>query len=181
MQSVIFHLTVSHVEPNKTLCVTMETEADPNPSIWNQVCVFTLVAVETVPLALWPIHLCSFGFCLKVSKANYCTSPAGIYGLSNSLLDSPWRKVLQGKSHFSSVVSDQSLSCDGLVQELLNVLNNEELWVVTPYLDVPSLSRHTPWKVSFILVWIPSCRHTSAFYRYKGFGWWCFIVNVAKY
>ncbi|XP_040052542.2 transport and Golgi organization protein 2 homolog isoform X1 [Gasterosteus aculeatus] len=53
--------------------------------------------------------------------------PAGIYGLSNSLLDSPWRKVLQGKSHFSSVVSDQSLSCDGLVQELLNVLNNEEL------------------------------------------------------
>nr|XP_040052544.1 transport and Golgi organization protein 2 homolog isoform X2 [Gasterosteus aculeatus aculeatus] len=51
----------------------------------------------------------------------------GIYGLSNSLLDSPWRKVLQGKSHFSRVVSDQSLSCDGLVQELLNVLNNEEL------------------------------------------------------
>ncbi|KAA8592967.1 hypothetical protein FQN60_018422 [Etheostoma spectabile] len=52
---------------------------------------------------------------------------AGIYGLSNSLLETPWRKLLQGKRHFTSVVSDQSLSCDGLVQELLNVLNNEEL------------------------------------------------------
>ncbi|KAK9522365.1 hypothetical protein VZT92_018835 [Zoarces viviparus] len=51
----------------------------------------------------------------------------GIYGLSNSLLDAPWRKLLRGKSHFTSVVSDQSLSCDGLLQELLNVLNNEEL------------------------------------------------------
>lgn len=51
----------------------------------------------------------------------------GIYGLSNSLLDTPWRKLVQGKRHFSSVVSDQSLSSDGLVQELLNVLNNEEL------------------------------------------------------
>ncbi|XP_034092235.1 transport and Golgi organization protein 2 homolog isoform X1 [Gymnodraco acuticeps] len=52
---------------------------------------------------------------------------AGIYGLSNSLLDTPWRKLLKGKRHFSSVISDQALSCDGLVQELLTVLNNEEL------------------------------------------------------
>lgn len=51
----------------------------------------------------------------------------GVYGLSNSLLDTPWRKLLAGKRHFSSVVSDASLSCDGLVQELLSVLNNEEL------------------------------------------------------
>lgn len=52
---------------------------------------------------------------------------AGIYTLSNSLLDTPWRKVQEGRRHFSSVVSDQSLSCDGLVQELLGVLNNEDL------------------------------------------------------
>ncbi|CAK6950455.1 transport and Golgi organization protein 2 homolog isoform X2 [Scomber scombrus] len=51
----------------------------------------------------------------------------GIYGLSNSLLDTPWKKLLQGKRQFTSIVSDQSLSGDGLVQELLNVLNNEEL------------------------------------------------------
>jgi len=60
---------------------------------------------------------------------------AGIYGLSNSLLDTPWRKVLQGKSHFTSVVSDQSLSRDGLMQELLNVLCNEELWVLNTHWD----------------------------------------------
>ncbi|XP_075904386.1 transport and Golgi organization protein 2 homolog isoform X2 [Nelusetta ayraudi] len=53
--------------------------------------------------------------------------PAGIYTLSNSLLDTPWKKVQEGRRHFSSVVSDQSLSCDGLVQELLGVLNNEDL------------------------------------------------------
>ncbi|XP_075904388.1 transport and Golgi organization protein 2 homolog isoform X3 [Nelusetta ayraudi] len=51
----------------------------------------------------------------------------GIYTLSNSLLDTPWKKVQEGRRHFSSVVSDQSLSCDGLVQELLGVLNNEDL------------------------------------------------------
>ncbi|XP_072289453.1 transport and Golgi organization protein 2 homolog isoform X2 [Eucyclogobius newberryi] len=51
----------------------------------------------------------------------------GIYGLSNSLLDTPWKKLHQGKRHFTDVVSDQSLSCNGLVEELLNVLKNEEL------------------------------------------------------
>ncbi|XP_026178041.1 transport and Golgi organization protein 2 homolog isoform X2 [Mastacembelus armatus] len=51
----------------------------------------------------------------------------GIYGLSNSLLDTPWKKLLHGKRHFTSIVNDQSLSGDGLVQELLNVLTNEEL------------------------------------------------------
>ncbi|KAK7878965.1 hypothetical protein WMY93_030818 [Mugilogobius chulae] len=51
----------------------------------------------------------------------------GIYGLSNSLLDTPWKKLHQGKRHFTDVVSNLSLSCDGLVQELLGVLNNEEL------------------------------------------------------
>ncbi|XP_008415855.1 transport and Golgi organization protein 2 homolog isoform X2 [Poecilia reticulata] len=51
----------------------------------------------------------------------------GIYGLSNSLLDTPWKKLLKGKQHFTNIVGDQSLSGDGLVQELLHVLNNEEL------------------------------------------------------
>ncbi|XP_058493187.1 transport and Golgi organization protein 2 homolog isoform X1 [Solea solea] len=52
---------------------------------------------------------------------------AGVYGLSNSLLDTPWKKLLNGKRHFTSVVNNQTLSSEGLVQELLNVLNNEEL------------------------------------------------------
>lgn len=66
-----------------------------------------------------------------------CALPAGIYGLSNLLLDTPWKKLLQGKRHFTSIVNNQSLSSDGLVQELLNVLNNEELWVMNTQLLIP--------------------------------------------
>ncbi|XP_029534307.1 transport and Golgi organization 2 homolog isoform X2 [Oncorhynchus nerka] len=50
----------------------------------------------------------------------------GIYGLSNSLLETPWRKLQHGKRLFTSVVN-QPLPCEVLVQDLLNVLNNEEL------------------------------------------------------
>uniref|UniRef100_A0A8C7V9W6 Transport and golgi organization 2 homolog n=1 Tax=Oncorhynchus mykiss TaxID=8022 RepID=A0A8C7V9W6_ONCMY len=53
-------------------------------------------------------------------------NPAGIYGLSNSLLETPWRKLQHGKRLFTSVVN-QTLPCDSLVHDLLNVLNNEEL------------------------------------------------------
>ena len=58
----------------------------------------------------------------------YVYAPAGIYGLSNSLLETPWRKLQHGKRLFTSVVN-QTLPCDSLVHDLLNVLNNEELWV----------------------------------------------------
>ncbi|KAI5618524.1 transport and Golgi organization protein 2-like [Silurus asotus] len=51
---------------------------------------------------------------------------AGIYGLSNSLLDTPWRKMQHGKQRFTSVVN-KMLPPEGLVQELLQVLNDEEL------------------------------------------------------
>ncbi|KAM9822580.1 transport and Golgi organization protein 2 homolog [Syngnathus typhle] len=57
---------------------------------------------------------------------------SGIYSLSNSLLDTPWKKVLQGKRQFTRIVNNQSLSCDGLVQELLGVLNNEDLNLPDP-------------------------------------------------
>ncbi|XP_028852472.1 transport and Golgi organization protein 2 homolog isoform X2 [Denticeps clupeoides] len=50
----------------------------------------------------------------------------GIYGLSNSLLETPWRKLQHGKHLFTSVVS-RTLPPEGLVQELLHILNNEEL------------------------------------------------------
>ncbi|XP_068617149.1 transport and Golgi organization protein 2 homolog isoform X2 [Brachionichthys hirsutus] len=59
----------------------------------------------------------------------------GIYGLSNSFLDTPWKKLLQGKQHFTDIVNDQSLSRDGLVQELLNILSNEELNIPDPLLE----------------------------------------------
>ncbi|KAI1901077.1 hypothetical protein AGOR_G00056420 [Albula goreensis] len=57
--------------------------------------------------------------------------PAGIYGLSNSLLETPWRKLQHGKSLFTSVVS-RNLPSEGLVQELLHILNNEELHTPDP-------------------------------------------------
>ncbi|XP_036383250.1 transport and Golgi organization protein 2 homolog isoform X2 [Megalops cyprinoides] len=55
----------------------------------------------------------------------------GIYGLSNSLLETPWRKLQHGKRLFTSVVS-RSLPSEGLVQELLQILNNEELQTPDP-------------------------------------------------
>ncbi|KAG7480941.1 hypothetical protein MATL_G00061580 [Megalops atlanticus] len=57
--------------------------------------------------------------------------PAGIYGLSNSLLETPWRKLQHGKHLFTSVVS-RNLPSEGLVQELLQILNNEELQTPDP-------------------------------------------------
>lgn len=75
----------------------------------------------------WSIELEGHKPSLLVSFCQFWL--AGIYGLSNSLLDTPWKKLLRGKRHFTTVVNDQTLSCDGLVQELLGVLNNEDLWV----------------------------------------------------
>lgn len=137
----------------------METEAALNPSISNQVCVFNTVAVETVYFktllsAFGPItfawHFYSDAtprLCVCVYHSivpwghkmllgvffcsfPYDAHPAGIYSLSNSLLDTPWRKQQEGRRHFTRVVNDQSLSSDGLVQELLSVLCNEDLWVL---------------------------------------------------
>ncbi|XP_051959781.1 transport and Golgi organization protein 2 homolog isoform X2 [Xyrauchen texanus] len=51
---------------------------------------------------------------------------AGIYGLSNSLLETPWKKLHHGKLLFTSVVS-RILPSDGLVQELMHILKNCEL------------------------------------------------------
>ncbi|XP_026875682.2 transport and Golgi organization protein 2 homolog isoform X2 [Electrophorus electricus] len=56
---------------------------------------------------------------------------AGIYALSNSLLETPWRKLQHGKRLFTSVVN-KTLPPEGLVQELLHILNNEELHTPDP-------------------------------------------------
>ncbi|XP_061528960.1 transport and Golgi organization protein 2 homolog [Phycodurus eques] len=69
-------------------------------------------------------HVCYYG---NRGSTEPMRLKAGIYSLSNSLLDTPWKKLLRGKRHFTNIVNNQSLSCDGLVQELLGVLNNEEL------------------------------------------------------
>ncbi|XP_023415078.1 transport and Golgi organization protein 2 homolog isoform X3 [Loxodonta africana] len=57
----------------------------------------------------------------------------GIYGLSNALLDTPWRKLSFGKQLFQEAVEQsQALSKDTLIAQLLDVLNNEEAQLPDP-------------------------------------------------
>lgn len=52
---------------------------------------------------------------------------AGTYGLSNALLDTPWRKLCFGKRLFLEAVErSQALPKEVLMAQLLDVLNNEE-------------------------------------------------------
>ncbi|XP_072809006.1 transport and Golgi organization protein 2 homolog isoform X2 [Vicugna pacos] len=51
----------------------------------------------------------------------------GTYGLSNALLETPWRKLCFGKRLFLEAVErSQALPKEALVAQLLDVLNNEE-------------------------------------------------------
>ncbi|GCB75617.1 hypothetical protein scyTo_0019033, partial [Scyliorhinus torazame] len=55
------------------------------------------------------------------------TLEPGIYGLSNSLLETPWKKLVLGKKLFTDAIKQSNeLSPENLVQELITVLNNEE-------------------------------------------------------
>ncbi|XP_039627416.1 transport and Golgi organization protein 2 homolog isoform X2 [Polypterus senegalus] len=58
----------------------------------------------------------------------------GIYGLSNSLLETPWKKLQHGKQLFTAVVN-QNLPSESLVQQLLNVLNNQEPQLPDPAIE----------------------------------------------
>ncbi|XP_006890516.1 PREDICTED: transport and Golgi organization protein 2 homolog isoform X2 [Elephantulus edwardii] len=61
------------------------------------------------------------------------TRGRGTYGLSNALLDTPWRKLSFGKQLFQEVVEQsQALSKEALIAGLLNVLNNEEAQLPDP-------------------------------------------------
>ncbi|XP_043415296.1 transport and Golgi organization protein 2 homolog isoform X4 [Prionailurus bengalensis] len=51
----------------------------------------------------------------------------GTYGLSNALLETPWRKLCFGKQLFLEAVErSQELPKDALIAQLLHVLNNDE-------------------------------------------------------
>ncbi|XP_072096955.1 transport and Golgi organization protein 2 homolog isoform X1 [Mobula birostris] len=52
----------------------------------------------------------------------------GIYGLCNSLLETPWKKLVHGKKLFTETIQKNcSLSPKNLTEELLNVMTNEEI------------------------------------------------------
>ncbi|XP_025046243.2 transport and Golgi organization protein 2 homolog isoform X1 [Pelodiscus sinensis] len=61
---------------------------------------------------------------------------AGIYGLSNCLLDTPWKKLQYGKQLFTEVIKQsQDLANEDLVQELIKVLNNQDPQLPDPAIE----------------------------------------------
>uniref|UniRef100_F6V0X6 Transport and golgi organization 2 homolog n=1 Tax=Macaca mulatta TaxID=9544 RepID=F6V0X6_MACMU len=60
----------------------------------------------------------------------------GTYGLSNALLETPWRKLCFGKQLFLEAVErSQALPKDVLIANLLDVLNNEEAQLPDPAIE----------------------------------------------
>ncbi|XP_053520894.1 transport and Golgi organization protein 2 homolog isoform X2 [Artibeus jamaicensis] len=60
----------------------------------------------------------------------------GTYGLSNALLETPWKKLCFGKQLFLEVVEQsQALPKDVLIAQLLDVLNNEEAQLPDPAIE----------------------------------------------
>uniref|UniRef100_A0A9L0JZE7 Transport and golgi organization 2 homolog n=1 Tax=Equus asinus TaxID=9793 RepID=A0A9L0JZE7_EQUAS len=60
----------------------------------------------------------------------------GTYGLSNALLETPWRKLCFGKQLFLAVVEQsQALPKDDLIAQLLDVLNNDEAQLPDPAIE----------------------------------------------
>ncbi|XP_058388177.1 transport and Golgi organization protein 2 homolog isoform X4 [Diceros bicornis minor] len=60
----------------------------------------------------------------------------GSYGLSNALLETPWRKLCFGKQLFLEVVEQsQALPKDALIAQLLDVLNNDEAQLPDPAIE----------------------------------------------
>uniref|UniRef100_A0A2K5Q971 Transport and golgi organization 2 homolog n=1 Tax=Cebus imitator TaxID=2715852 RepID=A0A2K5Q971_CEBIM len=61
---------------------------------------------------------------------------SGTYGLSNALLETPWRKLCFGKQLFLEAVErSQALPKDVLIADLLDVLNNEEAQLPDPAIE----------------------------------------------
>ncbi|KAG8455952.1 hypothetical protein GDO86_001949 [Hymenochirus boettgeri] len=68
--------------------------------------------------------MCYYGS--RGAKEPLILSP-GVYGLSCSLLDTPWKKLEHGKKLFADIIKkSQNISREDLVQELIKVMNNEE-------------------------------------------------------
>ncbi|KAJ7417560.1 Transport and Golgi organization protein 2 like protein [Pitangus sulphuratus] len=87
-------------------------------------------AIAVIKFIVIFFHL---GFCLAVQ---YRVSVNRIYGLSNSLLDTPWKKLQYGKQLFTEVVKrSQDLTKEDLVKELLTVMNNQEPQLPDPAIE----------------------------------------------
>ena len=95
------------------------TGADPAPAYLNAVAQrggdfngFNLIAGDVD--ALW--YYSNYGDGIK-------RLTAGVFGLSNHLMDSPWPKVMRGKAHFAQALESRSVNSE----ELFTVLSDEEI------------------------------------------------------
>ncbi|XP_069353053.1 transport and Golgi organization protein 2 homolog isoform X4 [Eulemur rufifrons] len=69
-------------------------------------------------------------------RLDHAARGRGVYGLSNALLDTPWRKLCFGKRLFQEAVAQsQALPKDVLVAQLLDVLSNEEAQLPDPAIE----------------------------------------------
>ncbi|XP_072271783.1 transport and Golgi organization protein 2 homolog [Pyxicephalus adspersus] len=60
----------------------------------------------------------------------------GLYGLSCSLLDTPWKKLQHGKRLFADIIQkSHDIAKEDLVQELIKVMNNEEPQIPDPAIE----------------------------------------------
>lgn len=60
----------------------------------------------------------------------------GLYGLSCSLLDTPWKKLQHGKKLFADIIRrSHDIAKEDLVQELIKVMNNEEPQIPDPTIE----------------------------------------------
>ncbi|XP_077317830.1 transport and Golgi organization protein 2 homolog isoform X2 [Lithobates pipiens] len=60
----------------------------------------------------------------------------GLYGLSCSLLDTPWKKLEHGKRLFADIIRrSHDIAKEDLVQELIKVMNNEEPQIPDPAIE----------------------------------------------
>ena len=77
----------------------------------------------------------------KVGSHEQVLTP-GIYGLSNAELDCPWRKVVYGREHFTTIVSrvTPSLPKEDLTEELLQLLG-DTTWYNLPVMCIDVSSK----------------------------------------
>ena len=99
------------------------------------ICVCMCSALLSIDLLLCQTHsngsktaeACQAAYCCNQVDKPVQLLDAGLYGLSNQVLDSPWAKVEHGKSKVKSILSQMgpSTSDAELTQKLMDVLSDE--------------------------------------------------------
>lgn len=97
-------------------------------------------------------------YCSNRGNEGACPLVGGVYGLSNSLLDSPWMKVKEGKKKFKEIISS-NLNKDDLVSELLSLLGDDTCYHPDPEMHDTSHPEFLMKAFSSIFVKAPGVRY----------------------